>query len=66
MLGLVLSRLGVAGVRRMLSDADRLTGMNLDLLLLTFGIAVLSAILAGLYPTWRVCQMAPAGYLKTQ
>ena len=65
-LGLVLSRLGVMGVRRMLSDADRLTGMNLDLLLLTFGIAVLSAILAGLYPTWRVCQMAPAGYLKTQ
>ncbi|MEM8817739.1 MAG: ABC transporter permease [Pseudomonadota bacterium] len=65
-LGLILSRLGVLGVQRLVSDADNLRGVDIDLLLITFGIAIGSAILAGLYPTWRVCQLPPAGYLKTQ
>ena len=30
------------------------------------GIAVLSGLLAGFYPTWRVCRVQPAAYLKTQ
>jgi putative ABC transport system permease protein len=30
------------------------------------GLATLSAILAGLYPVWRVSRLAPAGLLKTQ
>ena len=65
-LGLILSRLGIKGVQQLLSDSDNLAALNLDLLLITFGIAVVSAIVAGLYPTWRVCQLPPAGYLKTQ
>ena len=65
-LGLVLSRLGILGVQKLVSDSDHLASLNLDLLLITFGIAVVSAIIAGLYPTWRVCQLPPAGYLKTQ
>ncbi len=28
--------------------------------------AVISAILAGLYPTWRACRIAPASQLKAQ
>ena len=27
---------------------------------------VAAAVLAGLYPTWRACQIAPAAQLKTQ
>ncbi|MDJ0940172.1 MAG: ABC transporter permease [Woeseiaceae bacterium] len=65
-LGLLLSMLGLAGVRAMLSDGDRAAHLNLELVLIAIVIAVSSAIIAGLYPTWRICQLAPAGYLKTQ
>jgi ABC-type lipoprotein release transport system permease subunit len=42
--------------------------VHLDPLMLAtaVGVATLSAILAGLYPVWRVSQLAPAGLLKTQ
>jgi putative ABC transport system permease protein len=30
------------------------------------GIAIVSAMLAGLYPAWRVCRIPPATQLKTQ
>jgi putative ABC transport system permease protein len=36
------------------------------MLLTAIGIAVLSGLLAGFYPTWRVCRVQPAAYLKTQ
>ena len=29
-------------------------------------VATAAAILAGLYPVWRVSRLAPAGLLKTQ
>jgi ABC-type lipoprotein release transport system permease subunit len=29
-------------------------------------LSVLSAIVAGLYPVWRISRLAPAGLLKTQ
>ncbi len=32
----------------------------------TISFAVAAAVLAGLYPTWRACQVAPAAQLKTQ
>ena len=30
------------------------------------GLSVVFAIIAGLYPVWRVSRLAPAGLLKTQ
>jgi putative ABC transport system permease protein len=65
-LGLGLSLLGLAGIRQLLEDADRMAQLNFELVAIAIVLAVVSAILAGLYPTWRVCQLAPAGYLKTQ
>jgi putative ABC transport system permease protein len=29
-------------------------------------VAVISSVLAGLYPAWRVCSIPPATQLKTQ
>ncbi len=65
-LGLALAWLGLVGLRQILDDAERVVLFNFDLVALTVMIAVTSAILAGLYPTWRVCQVSPANYLKTQ
>jgi putative ABC transport system permease protein len=34
--------------------------------LTAIGIAVVSSLIAGLYPAWRVCKIPPATQLKTQ
>jgi putative ABC transport system permease protein len=36
------------------------------MLLVTFVMSVSAAILAGLLPTWRACQVTPALQLKSQ
>jgi len=40
--------------------------MDVPMLLLTFAVSVLAALLAGLLPTWRACQVMPAIQLKSQ
>jgi putative ABC transport system permease protein len=66
LLGLGLSALGLQGVKRLYHGYDHLVHLDLTLVATAIAIAVAAAILAGLYPTWRVCQVAPASYLKTQ
>jgi len=36
------------------------------MLLVTFVMSVAAAVLAGLLPTWRACQVTPALQLKSQ
>jgi putative ABC transport system permease protein len=43
-----------------------LATMDWEMLGLTFVISVGAAILAGLLPTWRACQVTPAIQLKSQ
>jgi putative ABC transport system permease protein len=43
-----------------------LAHMDWEMLGLTFLISVSAAILAGLLPTWRACQVTPAIQLKSQ
>ena len=31
-----------------------------------FGLALFAGLIAGLYPSWRICRVAPATYLKLQ
>jgi putative ABC transport system permease protein len=40
--------------------------MDWVMLLVTFVMSVGAAILAGLLPTWRACQVTPAMQLKSQ
>lgn len=65
-LGLLLSAGGLQLVKKLQRGYEHLVHLDLSLMAMAIGIAVASAILAGLYPTWRVCQLAPATYLKTQ
>ncbi|MEM7283747.1 MAG: ABC transporter permease [Pseudomonadota bacterium] len=65
-LGLGLAYLGLAGVRTLVDGIDRLVQMDLVMVLSAIGIAIVSSLLAGLYPTWRICQVTPATHLKTQ
>ncbi len=40
--------------------------MDWFMMLTTFAMAVAAAVLAGLLPTWRACQVTPALQLKSQ
>lgn len=67
MAGLVLAWLGLKGVHMLFGDIlDNLVSMDWVMVLTAIGLAVVSALLAGLYPTWRACAIAPASQLKTQ
>jgi putative ABC transport system permease protein len=65
-LGIIIAALGLMGIRKLYEHYDELTRLDFTMVLITLGIAVLSGIIAGLYPTWRVCSIQPAGQLKTQ
>ncbi|MEM6638645.1 MAG: ABC transporter permease [Pseudomonadota bacterium] len=65
-LGLALSALGLFAVRKLQHGYEHLVNLDAGLIASAIGIAVVSSIVAGLYPTWRVCQLPPATYLKAQ
>ncbi len=65
-LGIGLGFLGLLGLRRLYNSYDDLTQLNWDVGLMALGIALLSGVVAGLYPTWRIMRLQPAPYLKTQ
>jgi len=65
--GLGLSWLGLQGVDSMYGEFVRnLTDMDWVMVLAAMALGVVSAVTAGLYPTYRACRIAPAAELKTQ
>ena len=65
LLGLALTAAGLAGVRAVLSQtAARLAHLDITDVVIAVGLAMLAAVLAGLYPTWRATQVQPAWQLK--
>jgi putative ABC transport system permease protein len=65
-LGLALA-FGALGLIGMTSKSmAAIATMDWEMLGLTFVISVSAAILAGLLPTWRACQVTPAIQLKSQ
>ena len=67
LLGLLLTALGLAGLRSLLSEeVTRLTHFSLADITIAILLAVLATTLAGLYPTWRAAQVQPAWQLKAQ
>jgi putative ABC transport system permease protein len=65
-LGLVLTGLGLVAVRALYEQYKSVAHLDWSMTMTTIALAVASAVLAGLYPTWRACQIAPARQLKTQ
>ncbi|MDI3263060.1 MAG: ABC transporter permease [Fulvimonas sp.] len=65
-MGLLLTALGVASVGWVLpKDIASLARLDVSLLAITLLIAVLAAVLAGLYPTFRAAHVQPAWQLKS-
>jgi putative ABC transport system permease protein len=64
-LGLGLSWLALRLINRLF---DNLASFHLDLtmVLAAFVLSLFAGLIAGLYPAWRICRVAPASYLKLQ
>jgi ABC-type antimicrobial peptide transport system permease subunit len=63
--GLIGCAVGYGFAWYFLSTMDRLLAVDPVVLALGFGIAVLSGVIAGLYPSWRAARLAPAEALRT-
>ena len=65
--GLALTWLGLRGIEMLFGEfVENLVGLDWVMVLTAIGLAIVSALLAGLYPTWRACRIAPASQLKIQ
>ncbi|MCX7060579.1 MAG: ABC transporter permease [Gammaproteobacteria bacterium] len=64
--GLALTGLGLMGVRALYSEFQAITELDWTMVAVTLLLSVLSATLAGLFPTWHACRVQPASQLKTQ
>jgi putative ABC transport system permease protein len=63
--GLLLALFGLWLVRHRASDYASLARLDPAMLLLTFAVAIGATLLAGLFPAWRACRVAPALQLKS-
>jgi putative ABC transport system permease protein len=66
LLGLLLTGLGLIAVRALYTNYKSVAQLDWMMIATTVVLAIVAALLAGLYPTWRACQVAPAAQLKTQ
>jgi len=67
LLGVGLTLLGLQGIEMLFGDfVENLVEMDWVMVLTAIGLAIVSALLAGLYPTWQACRIMPASQLKTQ
>jgi putative ABC transport system permease protein len=63
--GLLLAWLGLKWVRSLTATSDALAQLDVTMVIVAVGLSIFASVLAGLYPTWRACQIAPATQLKS-
>jgi putative ABC transport system permease protein len=69
LLGVALSWLGLRGVENLFTGMDfvqRLVVMDWSMVALAVLLAIVSALAAALYPTWRAANVTPASQLRIQ
>ncbi len=65
--GLLLALVGLEGIKSLYGEFVRdLAALDFTMVLVGLVLALVSSIAAGLYPTWRACNIAPASQLKSQ
>ena len=67
LLGLGLTWLGLQGIRVLFGEfVENLVQLDWLMVIAAIVLAILASVLAGLYPTWRACNIEPASQLKAQ
>ncbi len=67
LLGVGMTWLGLQGIKGLYGEFEfitRLVAMDWPVILATIVLAIISALAAALYPTWRACGIHPASQLK--
>lgn len=65
LVGLLLTLAGLAGVRALSPQMKSAATLDPAMFAACVLIAVATSVLAGIYPAWRACNVAPAAQLKT-
>lgn len=66
-LGLILAYIGLKGVEGLYGDYMKgLASLDTTMAMSAVVLALISTIFAGIYPTWRACNIQPAQQLKSQ
>ncbi|MGO4222389.1 ABC transporter permease [Lysobacter sp. TAF61] len=67
-IGLAFTGLGLLALRKLYAGTsiEKLAQLDWTMVGLSLLIALVASLIAGLYPTWRACQVQPATQLKTQ
>lgn len=63
-LGLAFAELGLFGIRHQPAEYASLARLDPGMFVLTFVVALVASLIAGLLPAWRACVLAPAPQLK--
>ncbi|MEM7082240.1 MAG: ABC transporter permease [Pseudomonadota bacterium] len=66
LIGIVLAVIGLAGLTKLISDVEQVARFSWSLGGIAIGLSLGATLLAGLYPTWKVCRVQPSSQLKTQ
>ena len=66
LIGLLLTRLGLKGIQYVYESPSGLVRLDWVIMSAAIAVAMISSVIAGLYPAWRVCQVPPATQLKAQ
>ena len=66
LIGLLLVTLGLEGIEYLYDSPGSLVRLDWLMVFAAIAIAIVSSLIAGLYPAWRVCKIPPATQLKTQ
>ena len=69
LLGIAMTWLGLRGIENLFSAYDfveKLVRMDWVMMLAAVALAIISALAAALYPTWRACNITPASQLRIQ
>lgn len=67
-IGLAFTGIGLLALRKLYAGTsiEKLAQLDWTMVGLSLLIALAASLIAGLYPTWRACQVQPATQLKTQ
>ena len=66
LIGIALTGIGLKGIELLYDTPPGLAELDWVMTFTAIAIAVVSGMVAGVYPSWRVCQIPPAAQLKTQ
>lgn len=65
-LGLGLSVLALSLINRLLADVTAEFSLDWKMVVAGLFLSLVAGLIAGVYPSWRICRVAPANYLKIQ